>query len=162
MSTSRVSALSLYTLHPRTGQLATLETTSPGWRHWRPPLRSRRDNRNYCSQFLCCLSQLGYKLVTILWKDDPGSRPLMVIMRSSSVRRRGGKTMEAGSGDNRYPPPGSSSSRLTRHETIRWSQGSPGFIYCSHQRLSLLRYIRQAALLIISSETNKQCCIVED
>ena len=47
-------------------QLATLETTSPGRRHCRPPLRSRRDNRNYCSQFLCCLSQLGYKLVTIL------------------------------------------------------------------------------------------------
>ena len=46
--------------------LATLETTSAGWRHCRPPLRSRRDNRNYCSQFLCCLSQLGYKLVTIL------------------------------------------------------------------------------------------------
>ena len=66
--------------------------------------------------------------------------------------------MEAGSGDNRYPPPGSSSSRLTRHETIRWSQGSPGFIYCSHQRLSLLRYVRQ----IISSKTNKQGCIVVD
>ena len=49
-----------------TRALATLETTSPGWRHCRPPLRSRRDNRNYCSQFLCCLSQLGYKLVTIL------------------------------------------------------------------------------------------------
>ena len=46
--------------------LATLETTSAGWRHCRPPLRSRRDNRNYCSQFLSCLSQLGYKLVTIL------------------------------------------------------------------------------------------------
>ena len=88
----------------------------------------------------------------------------MVIMRSSSVRSRGGKTMEAGSGDNRYPPPGSSSSRLTRHETIRWSQGSPGFIYCSHQRLSLLRYVRQATLLIISisSKTNKQGCIVVD
>ena len=65
MSTSRVSALSLYTVHPHTGHtgdnqswMETLETPYP--------LRSRRDNRNYCSQFLLSLTariQIGYNLM---------------------------------------------------------------------------------------------------
>ena len=81
----------------------------------------------------------------------------MVIMRSSSVRSRGGKTMEAGSGDNRYPPPESSSSHLTRHETIRWSQGSPGFIQQPPASEPLMMCNRQHFTL---EATFPMCCFV--